>query len=585
MQRLADLTFHFGEAGLPNRGVPYALASGAQALATSAAVEAMAYYRTALRLLGAAGEASARATALGGLGDAATLAGDYTQAATAYRTAQALWLDMGDSAAAARAWLGLGKVRRRQEAVTEARTAFEQALALVGSHESADAAETLLQLGDLYVTTLSQQAQGLAYIERALGIIERSTGAPWGRRLEARAYCVLGNAQARANDLVAGRNYLERAHTLALALDDPELAAEVCAYLANVYAWAGDLDRSCALSRQRAALARRTHDRFHLRDVHSWIAFQLMLQGNWAEAAAQLALQEQLLADLAGPEPHAVLHNYRGLLYYFLGRFADADQEYRTAAELLRPTGSPTRVWYLGWWGETLAELGRREEALACFAELHALADTLDARARARGNAYAQVAVGYARIGEQARAAACYAGLLPFQGQYSPVLIDRGLGIAAWAAQERAAAQRHMADAAAQARAARMRPELALILLQWARLARELPAAARAAQPDELLAEGLRLCADLGMEELGRRTRYPEGPGSRRGRTAAIAGLSVRELEVLRLVAQGQTNQQIAHTLVLSEKTVARHLTHIFTKTGVENRAGAAAFALRHGLA
>jgi DNA-binding CsgD family transcriptional regulator/tetratricopeptide (TPR) repeat protein len=519
------------------------------------------------------------------LGDAALLAGDYTRAATAYRDVQALWLELGDTAAAARAWLGLGKVRWRQEAVAEARAAFEEALALLGPDESVAAADTLLQLGDLCATALSQQAQGLVYIERALGIVARATGAPWGRRLAARAYCVLGNAKARANELDAGLGYLERAHTLALAMDDPALAAETCAYLANLYAWRGDLQRACAFTLQRAALARRTQDRFHLRDVHASLGLMLLLQGKWAEAEEHFALQEQLLADMEGPEPHAVLHNYRGLLHYLQGRFAEADQEYRSAAELLRPTGSPTRVWYLGWWGEVLAELGQRDAALACFAELQALAATLDPRARAWGNAYAQVAVGYARIGEPARAAACYPGLLPFQGQISPVLIDRGLGVAAWAGEDRAAAQLHMAAAAAQARTARMRPELALTLLQWARLARELPAAQRRAHPDELQAEGLRLCAELGMAELGRRTLYPQEPAPRRGRSAAIAGLSARELEVLRLVAQGRTNREIAQTLVLSEKTVARHLTHTFTKTGVENRAGAAAFALRHGLA
>ena len=56
-------------------------------------------------------------------------------------------------------------------------------------------------------------------------------------------------------------------------------------------------------------------------------------------------------------------------------------------------------------------------------------------------------------------------------------------------------------------------------------------------------------------------------------------------LEVLGLVAQGRTNREIAAMLVLSEKTVARHLTNIFTKIGVENRAAATAFALHHGLA
>jgi DNA-binding NarL/FixJ family response regulator len=92
------------------------------------------------------------------------------------------------------------------------------------------------------------------------------------------------------------------------------------------------------------------------------------------------------------------------------------------------------------------------------------------------------------------------------------------------------------------------------------------------------------------MQELGRRMLSPIAksvlhPGRRAGHPAGVAGLSNRELEVLRLLTQGRTNREIAETLTLSEKTVARHLTHIFTKTGVENRAGAVAFALRHGLA
>ncbi len=64
-----------------------------------------------------------------------------------------------------------------------------------------------------------------------------------------------------------------------------------------------------------------------------------------------------------------------------------------------------------------------------------------------------------------------------------------------------------------------------------------------------------------------------------------FAGLTAREVEVLRLVARGRTNADIADELGLSEKTIAHHLTHIFNKTGSENRAAAAAFAIRHGLA
>jgi DNA-binding CsgD family transcriptional regulator len=61
-------------------------------------------------------------------------------------------------------------------------------------------------------------------------------------------------------------------------------------------------------------------------------------------------------------------------------------------------------------------------------------------------------------------------------------------------------------------------------------------------------------------------------------------GLSARELEVLRLVAAGKSNREIASALVLSEHTVARHLQNIFTKLGVSSRTAAAAFAFEHQL-
>src|SRR4030095_14664176 len=62
-------------------------------------------------------------------------------------------------------------------------------------------------------------------------------------------------------------------------------------------------------------------------------------------------------------------------------------------------------------------------------------------------------------------------------------------------------------------------------------------------------------------------------------------GLTAREAEVLRLVASGKTNRDIAVELVISEHTVARHLQNMFVKLGVASRAAATAFAYEHGLA
>ena len=61
-------------------------------------------------------------------------------------------------------------------------------------------------------------------------------------------------------------------------------------------------------------------------------------------------------------------------------------------------------------------------------------------------------------------------------------------------------------------------------------------------------------------------------------------GLTEREVEVLALVAAGQTNRQIAEALVISHKTVARHLSNIFVKCGLATRAAATAYAFEHDL-
>jgi DNA-binding CsgD family transcriptional regulator len=62
------------------------------------------------------------------------------------------------------------------------------------------------------------------------------------------------------------------------------------------------------------------------------------------------------------------------------------------------------------------------------------------------------------------------------------------------------------------------------------------------------------------------------------------AGLTGREVEVLRLAARGMTNKDIAAVLVISPKTVANHIEHIYTKIGASNRAMASLFAMKNGL-
>jgi DNA-binding NarL/FixJ family response regulator len=67
-------------------------------------------------------------------------------------------------------------------------------------------------------------------------------------------------------------------------------------------------------------------------------------------------------------------------------------------------------------------------------------------------------------------------------------------------------------------------------------------------------------------------------------RPARPAGLTTREVEVLRLVARGLSNREIAEHLVIARKTVGHHVEHIYAKTGTTNRALASLFAASHGL-
>jgi DNA-binding CsgD family transcriptional regulator len=157
----------------------------------------------------------------------------------------------------------------------------------------------------------------------------------------------------------------------------------------------------------------------------------------------------------------------------------------------------------------------------------------------------------------------------------------RLLGELATAAGQHAEAQTHLSEALALADACAAPYERALTLLALA----ELHAASGAReQATVAVAEARTLLLPLEARPALARADALAARLAATSAPARPAGLSAREVEVLRLVAAGLTNAQIAARLYLSPRTVDQHLRSIFNKLGVENRAAAARWAAEHAL-
>ena len=533
----AELAFHFARGGDRERGLVYTLRAAAAALAHAALEEALQHYQMARALVD---RADAR---YGGVllhvGDAALLAGKEDDAVSAFAEAQAVLLAARDVVGAGRAAHGVGVARLRHDAYLEARVAFEAALALLEAYAGPETVRVLVDLAGLLSVSMGQQSEGVARAQEALELARRLGDT----QLEAAAGRVVGNLEVRGNHTVEGVRLLERALALARAVDDPAEAAECCACLANAYYWMADVQRSQEYTALREEIARRCQQPYEFRHVYSWRAFMAATQGDWDAAERLLAQARHAVEGLQSAEPVAFLHQIQGFLAWQQSDYQRAEQELGAAVAIFRQQGSGTLVWYLGPLGLAHLSAGRQEEAMDCLAELEALVTALPAGILPAAPALTAMMLMAVRLGDRTRAARYYPQLSAFSGQLHWFLIDLALGAGQALRGERASALAHLERAERAARRAGMRPALAEILQLRSSL------------------DGAR----------------PTGP-------SLPAGLSRREAEVVRLVAAGMNNREIARVLHLSENTVAKHLTSIFTKTGSENRAAAATFAARHGL-
>jgi DNA-binding CsgD family transcriptional regulator len=288
----------------------------------------------------------------------------------------------------------------------------------------------------------------------------------------------------------------------------------------------------------------------------------LQLHGSWGAALVEA---ERACDRLAGQRALGAAYYQRAEVHRVRGEFEDAETAYRRASELGREPQP----------GLALLRLSRGQTQAAGAAIRRVLDEATDPLARARVlGAYGEIVLAEGDVAAARAAAAELTEIAAgFGAPFLRAVAAHGTGAV------------RLADGDARG---------ALVALRDAcQTWRNLDAPYEVARVRVLIGEACRAGGDLEGAELERQAAesvfrdlhaLPELARIARASTALAGGLTSREAEVIALVASGRTNRAIADTLVISEKTVARHISNIFAKLGVSSRAAATAFAYEHHL-
>ncbi len=295
-------------------------------------------------------------------------------------------------------------------------------------------------------------------------------------------------------------------------------------------------------------------------DCHVHRAELMQLSGAWSEALEELDRAEQR-AKLAGNARVAAHAAYRrGEILRLRGRFASAEDAYREAAR----RGSEPQP------GLALLRLATGDRPAAMAAIRRMLSEQTSRTTRAvQLRACVEIMLDVGDL-KEARAACT---------ELESIAVDIPSDtLTAMVRHLRGAVE--LADGNATAALASLRPALE----GW----QDLGAPYESAQVRVLVAESCRLLGDEDSAALERETArevFASLGAAQPGEDPRdTLGLTARELEVLRLIAGGATNKAVAAELVLSERTVDRHVSNIFTKLRVSSRAAATAAAYKHRL-
>lgn len=577
VERLIELARHFDHGGDPARAAHHTRCAADESVRTASACEAMAFYRTAHQALDhphpnvRVGWNSGNASSPEPGRQRPALLGDVRESATN---------EASEHAAALLA----------QPTLRAARQTLEDSLALLGSTPRVETVHLLLTLCALLSADLGQPAEGKLYAQQALEMARRLGDT----RLECKAVrAMMGSRSIRGRELTSSIQMIEYTRLQAEIRDDPAEAACYCAYLATLSYCSGRLKRSWEFSMLRAAWEEQSGQPSAVEQMHLWLAILCATRGDWSAAERMFAyLHSASDRAPANRDRARFFHPIRGFLAYQRNDYVTATHEFE-ALEMYLPQGIDNLdggeflVAFPGLYGLTQLAAGNRAKARSSMAALERLLARIPTDSLAAAPLMTCLALLAIGLGEQDRFSDLYDRLEPFQGQLYWFLVDRVRGMLATLRGDWAAASQHLEAAEATARREGLLPELGRILAAQAHLELASGRQGSSARDADLSREEHEILRLLQIPPVGMGIshRYRPSPSSQADDCSwpeHPAGLSPREVSVLQLVAAGKSNLQIARELHLSEKTVANHLTHIFEKTGSENRAAATAFAIRH---
>ena len=573
---LADLAHHFAAAapiGGAAQAVEYNLLAAKAASAALAYDETTARLRTALEM--GIDDERRRAEILLDLGTALFRAGRSLDSLQAFRQAAKIARDLGEGELLARAAIGFETA------------CWRPGLADQGARELLEEASTALEWEDsrLRVGLLASLARALEFegnSDRAA--VAREEAIAMARRIDDRpglATVLTGIYWARATtSLAEALEMLGEARDLAEEMGDVEGQAEATQWRVSAWMALGEIVPARKELAIALEMAQSTRQPFMLHVTEHYRSALALLEGHLAEAETAAERSREWGQLLAGRDASGVYGIQMFGVRREQGRLAELAPVIRVLAAADREGGA----WRPGL-AAMLAELAMEEQVRGELDRV--LADGLAPLREGLWLAsLTYLADAASAIAHEEVASLVYPMLAPLAG--TNVMI--GHGVACYGAADRylgmLAATLGDTDSAASHFEAALRLNRQMGATTWLahtayEYGRMLFGQGDRGHREQLLAEAALLAETVGMPTLLARARAL-APGSS---SPLPDGLSVRELDVLQLVARGLSNREIGSTLFISEHTAANHVRSILRKTACGNRTEATAYAFRRGLA